>query len=205
MDIETGAELPGRALHQKIVRLVFQAKSSRPQTRIEELARGGGIVRQPVREIGRPVAVIGVDIPDQRFRRTESGPRRIAKAERPASTTRSLQGSLSSVRSLYLRPRLSYPCSQRYHRRTEAENQMRELFEEVAGKSPLDPEEAVRRATRAPRRKRFYARAGVAETAGGFAITLDDKPIRTPSGRQVVVPAGRSPTPSLRSGTRSRR
>jgi chaperone required for assembly of F1-ATPase len=66
---------------------------------------------------------------------------------------------------------------------------MRELFEEVAGKSQLDPEEAVRRGTRAPRRKRFYAWAGAAEGKDGFAVTLDDKPIRTPSGRQVVVPA----------------
>ena len=65
---------------------------------------------------------------------------------------------------------------------------MRELFDEVAGKSPLDPEELVRRATRTPRRKRFYARAGAVEGKDGFAITLDDKPIRTPSGRQVVVP-----------------
>lgn len=64
---------------------------------------------------------------------------------------------------------------------------MRELFED-ASKSALDPEEAVRRTTRPPRRKRFYARAGVAESTGGFAITLDDKPIRTPSGRQVMVP-----------------
>ena len=66
---------------------------------------------------------------------------------------------------------------------------MRELFDEVAGKSLLDPEEAVRRATRTPRRKRFYARAGAVEAAGGFAVTLDGKPIRTPSGRQVVVPS----------------
>jgi chaperone required for assembly of F1-ATPase len=65
---------------------------------------------------------------------------------------------------------------------------MRELFEETSGKSPLDPEEAVRRTTRRPRRKRFYARAGVIEGGDGFAITLDDKPIRTPSGRQVLVP-----------------
>src|SRR5260370_12283019 len=64
---------------------------------------------------------------------------------------------------------------------------MRELFDE-GGKSPLDPEEAVRRATRVPRRKRFYAKAGVVESPDGFAITLDDKPIRTPSGRAVVAP-----------------
>jgi chaperone required for assembly of F1-ATPase len=66
---------------------------------------------------------------------------------------------------------------------------MRELFDEVAGKSPLDPEEAVRRATRIPRRKRFYARAGVMAAAGdGFAITLDDKPVRTPSRRALTAP-----------------
>ncbi|MGH8172943.1 MAG: ATP12 family protein, partial [Rhodanobacteraceae bacterium] len=39
-----------------------------------------------------------------------------------------------------------------------------------------------------PRRKRFYTQAGVAETEGGFAVTLDGKPIRTPSGRHVVAP-----------------
>src|SRR6266702_6288237 len=65
---------------------------------------------------------------------------------------------------------------------------MRELFDEVAGQSPLDPEEAVRRATRVPQRKRFYTSAGVAEADGGFAVTLDGKPIRTPSGRHVVAP-----------------
>ena len=66
---------------------------------------------------------------------------------------------------------------------------MRELFDEVAGQSPLDPQEAVRRATRAPLRKRFYSEAGVAEAEGGFAVTLDGKPIRTPSGRVVAVPS----------------
>jgi chaperone required for assembly of F1-ATPase len=66
---------------------------------------------------------------------------------------------------------------------------MRELFDEAAGQSPLDPQEAVRRAARAPLRKRFYKEAGVAEAEGGFAITLDGKPIRTPSGRQVVIPS----------------
>jgi chaperone required for assembly of F1-ATPase len=65
---------------------------------------------------------------------------------------------------------------------------MRELFDEVAGKSPLDPQEAVRRTMRGPRRKRFYSHAGVVETPDGFAITLDDKPVRTPSGRALVAP-----------------
>ena len=65
---------------------------------------------------------------------------------------------------------------------------MRELFDEVAGHSPLDPEEAVRRASRAPRRKRFYKEACIAEADCGFAVTLDGRSIRTPSGRHVVAP-----------------
>ena len=65
---------------------------------------------------------------------------------------------------------------------------MRDLFDEAAGKSPLDPEEAVRRTMRTPRRKRFYAHAGVTEATAGFAVTLDDKPIRTPSSRQMLAP-----------------
>jgi chaperone required for assembly of F1-ATPase len=66
---------------------------------------------------------------------------------------------------------------------------MRELFDEVTGKSPLDPQEMVRRSTRGPQRKRFYARAGVAQSPDGFAITLDDKPVRTPSGRALAAPS----------------
>src|SRR5271169_394544 len=65
---------------------------------------------------------------------------------------------------------------------------MRELFDEVSGKSPLDPGEAARPATRRPRRKRFYAHAGVVESPDGFAITLDDRPVRAPSGRSLVAP-----------------
>ena len=66
---------------------------------------------------------------------------------------------------------------------------MRELFDDVAGQSPLVPQERARQAARAPLRKRFYTNVGVAEADGGFAVTLDGKPIRTPSGRQVVIPA----------------
>jgi len=65
---------------------------------------------------------------------------------------------------------------------------MRELFDEVAGKSPLDPQEAVRRTTRRPQRKRFYASAGVGEIAGGFSVRLDGKPIKARSGRQLIAP-----------------
>src|SRR5580698_4335488 len=65
---------------------------------------------------------------------------------------------------------------------------MRELFEDVSGHSQLDPEESVRRTTRGPRRKRFYTKVDVAETADGFAVTLDDKTVRTPSGRVLAAP-----------------
>src|SRR5260370_1016716 len=67
-----GAKLPGRALDQEIVGLILHGNPCRLQTWIEELACGGGIARQPVRELGRPVAVIGVDVPHQQFRRTET-------------------------------------------------------------------------------------------------------------------------------------
>src|SRR6187431_1307927 len=87
---------------------------------------------------------------------------------------------------LYLHPMISY-CQGWII--TDIGHRMRELFDEVAGHSPLDPEEAVRRATRTPQRKRFYKEAGHAATEGGFSVTLDGKPIRTPSGRHVVAPA----------------
>ena len=40
-----------------------------------------------------------------------------------------------------------------------------------------------------PRRKRFYGDVDISESDGGFAVTLDGKPIKTPSGRVVVVPS----------------
>src|ERR1700709_1539319 len=66
---------------------------------------------------------------------------------------------------------------------------MRELFDEVAGQSPRERGEAVARAPRGSRRKRFYAQPGVAETPKGFGITLDGKPVRTPSRRLLAAPA----------------
>jgi chaperone required for assembly of F1-ATPase len=66
---------------------------------------------------------------------------------------------------------------------------MRELFDEVYGEGGFDPEEAVRKSMRGPRRKRFYTRAGFAEAGDGFAITLDDKMVRTPSRQSLTVPA----------------
>jgi chaperone required for assembly of F1-ATPase len=65
---------------------------------------------------------------------------------------------------------------------------MREHFDEIAGRSDANPMEAARRSARAVQRKRFYASAGVGEADGGYTVTLDGKPIKTPSGRVVVVP-----------------
>ena len=65
---------------------------------------------------------------------------------------------------------------------------MRELFDEVAGHSPLDPREASRKSSTTPLRKRFYTQAGVAEGADGFVITLDGKPVRTPGKNALAAP-----------------
>jgi len=65
---------------------------------------------------------------------------------------------------------------------------MRELFDEIAGQSEANPMKAAQRAARAIERKRFYTSAGAGEAEGGYTVTLDGKPIKTPSGRTVVVP-----------------
>jgi chaperone required for assembly of F1-ATPase len=65
---------------------------------------------------------------------------------------------------------------------------MKELFDEVAGHSPLDPREASRKSARTELRKRFYKDAGVSETPEGFTITLDGKPVRTPGRHPLAAP-----------------
>lgn len=66
---------------------------------------------------------------------------------------------------------------------------MRELFDDIAGKSPLDPREASRLSSRTPLRKRFYATAGVVEEPDGFVVTLDGRPVRTPGRNALAAPA----------------
>ncbi len=66
---------------------------------------------------------------------------------------------------------------------------MRELFDDVVGKSPLDPQEASRLSSRTPLRKRFYKAAGVAEEPDGFVVTLDGRPVRTPGRNALAAPA----------------
>ena len=65
---------------------------------------------------------------------------------------------------------------------------MKELFDDVVGQSPLDPRESSRQSSAAPKRRRFYKDVGVAESEGGFTVTLDGKPIRTPSQVIVTIP-----------------
>jgi chaperone required for assembly of F1-ATPase len=65
---------------------------------------------------------------------------------------------------------------------------MREIFDD-SGPSPVSPEDAARNSARAGQRKRFYVSASVRETPEGFAVLLDDKPVRTPSRNLLAAPA----------------
>ena len=62
---------------------------------------------------------------------------------------------------------------------------MRDLFENTP---PDDPVEAVRRSTRTVLPRRFYTTATTAAEAGGYAVRLDDKPVRTPARRVLAAP-----------------
>ena len=65
---------------------------------------------------------------------------------------------------------------------------MRDLFDDIFAKEPIDPVEAVRRATRLQLRKRFYQRADIAEGEGEVGVVLDGKPVRTPGRRVLGTP-----------------
>jgi chaperone required for assembly of F1-ATPase len=62
---------------------------------------------------------------------------------------------------------------------------MRELFENAPADDPI---EAVRRSTRTVLPRRFYDKATTAALADGYAVRLDDKPIRTPARRVLAAP-----------------
>jgi chaperone required for assembly of F1-ATPase len=67
---------------------------------------------------------------------------------------------------------------------------MRDVFEEIfalESLEPVDPRELARRNMRALKR-RFYEAAAVREEPGGFAVVLDDRPIKTPARRGLVLP-----------------
>ncbi len=62
---------------------------------------------------------------------------------------------------------------------------MRELFEITP---PDDPIEATRRTMRTALPRRFYGQATTAAVADGYAVRLDDKPVRTPARRVLAAP-----------------
>jgi chaperone required for assembly of F1-ATPase len=62
---------------------------------------------------------------------------------------------------------------------------MREVFDNAA---PGNPIEAARRGARPALPKRFYKQATVVPETSGYAVRLDDKPVRTPAGRVLAAP-----------------
>ncbi len=65
---------------------------------------------------------------------------------------------------------------------------MRDIFEDIFQRQPLDPTEAARQSMRPHLRRRFYAGVDVVEQPGGFAVALDGRPVRTPARRMLAAP-----------------
>ena len=66
---------------------------------------------------------------------------------------------------------------------------MRDIFEDIFENQPLDPTESARRNMRPSLRTRFYQDVQIGEqTAEGFAVLLDGRPVRTPARRLLAAP-----------------
>lgn len=67
---------------------------------------------------------------------------------------------------------------------------MRDILSDLFENQPLDPMVSARQGARASLRKRFYKHASVAQAAGegGYAILLDDRPVKTPVRRALAAP-----------------
>jgi chaperone required for assembly of F1-ATPase len=65
---------------------------------------------------------------------------------------------------------------------------MREILEDLFVGQAIDPMEAARRGVRPQLRQRFYRSAGVGQSPEGFAVVLDDRPVRTPARRLLAAP-----------------
>lgn len=65
---------------------------------------------------------------------------------------------------------------------------MRDIFEEIFAREPLDAMEAARRSMRPTLHRRFYGRAAVERRPEGSAVLLDGKPVRTPARRLLAAP-----------------
>ena len=57
------------------------------------------------------------------------------------------------------------------------------------GHPPHGAAAAARRAMRPALRRRFYDKVGTVADAGGYAVRLDGKPVRTPAGRILAAPS----------------
>jgi chaperone required for assembly of F1-ATPase len=65
---------------------------------------------------------------------------------------------------------------------------MRDIFEDIFQKEPIDPTEAARRSLRPRLPRRFYGAATAGEAEGAFPLLLDGKPARTPARRLLAAP-----------------
>lgn len=66
---------------------------------------------------------------------------------------------------------------------------MRDVFDDIFDRQPIDPVAAVRRAARAPSKHRFYSKVGIVdERPDAVCVTLDDAGIRTPAGTSFILP-----------------
>ena len=65
---------------------------------------------------------------------------------------------------------------------------MRDIFDDLYAREPIDPTEAARRSLRTNLPRRFYQAATVGEGEGGFRLLLDGRPARTPARRPLAVP-----------------
>jgi chaperone required for assembly of F1-ATPase len=66
---------------------------------------------------------------------------------------------------------------------------MRDLFEDIFSRKPIDPVEAARRSVRPQLRRRFYASATIAEGDGSYRVMLDSRSVKTPARRTLAAPA----------------
>jgi chaperone required for assembly of F1-ATPase len=66
---------------------------------------------------------------------------------------------------------------------------MRDIFEDIFEGEPVDATKASQRNMRPILRKRFYEQVGIAEGEGGYGLTLDGRPVRTPARRSLAAPA----------------
>jgi chaperone required for assembly of F1-ATPase len=65
---------------------------------------------------------------------------------------------------------------------------MRDIFEDIFSRQPIDPVEAARRSVRRTLRKRFFREAATGPDENGIPILLDGRPARTPAQKRLAAP-----------------